>query len=302
MLVPDVDIDELAGEVEVGFAAVVGEGRPEAEAIGSGSISAWADHDSRVEDVGAVVTRTWASSAVVAAARGLPVSGHRRPFSVSGADRFCVGSSMPGPRAEARLRLILGCGKRRDGLPSGMPPHGPMSTSATTRSPAQRDPPHRGRLRRARYGRSPAPTTGLEPSAQCHELSGQGEDRPVPALVGHPGDIGHDVLDLGVLLEGVGRHVLAEATGLESAVRHLTDDRDVVVDPTQPAWSSRIARCARRWLVVHADAASPYGESFASAIASSSESTGRTTRTGPKTSSQTISERRSASVMTVGSK
>ena len=41
----------------------------------------------------------------------------------------------------------------------------------------------------------------------------------------------HHVLDVGVLVEGVRGHVLAETRGLVAAVRHLADDRDVVVDP-----------------------------------------------------------------------
>src|SRR6266852_3091268 len=41
----------------------------------------------------------------------------------------------------------------------------------------------------------------------------------------------HDVLDLGVLLERVDRHVLAVAALLVPAMRHLVDERDVRVDP-----------------------------------------------------------------------
>src|SRR5262245_5552780 len=41
----------------------------------------------------------------------------------------------------------------------------------------------------------------------------------------------HHVFDLGVLLERVDRHVVAVAGLLEAAVRHLRDDRHVVVDP-----------------------------------------------------------------------
>src|SRR4051812_25901447 len=44
-------------------------------------------------------------------------------------------------------------------------------------------------------------------------------------------NVGHDVLDHGVVLEGVHREVLAVAGLLEAAVRHLGDQRDVVVDP-----------------------------------------------------------------------
>src|SRR5207248_11363472 len=42
---------------------------------------------------------------------------------------------------------------------------------------------------------------------------------------------GHDVLDLGVFLERVERHVLAVPALLVAAVRHLVDERDVSVDP-----------------------------------------------------------------------
>src|SRR5919199_3619581 len=41
----------------------------------------------------------------------------------------------------------------------------------------------------------------------------------------------HDVLDPGVVLEPVDRQVLAVPGVLESAVRHLRDQRDVAVDP-----------------------------------------------------------------------
>src|SRR3954469_16312180 len=58
-----------------------------------------------------------------------------------------------------------------------------------------------------------------------------GEYRAVPGLVGHAGDVAHHVLDGEVLLERVVAHVLAEARGADATVRHLADDRDVVVDP-----------------------------------------------------------------------
>src|SRR3990172_9912560 len=44
-------------------------------------------------------------------------------------------------------------------------------------------------------------------------------------------DPGHDVLHDRVVLQGVHGHVLAVAGLLEAAVRHLADDRQVVVDP-----------------------------------------------------------------------
>src|SRR3954454_5197314 len=50
------------------------------------------------------------------------------------------------------------------------------------------------------------------------------------AVTGSP-EIRHHVLDLGVVLEGVHREVLAVAGLLVAAVRHLADERDVVVDP-----------------------------------------------------------------------
>src|SRR5687767_12260478 len=56
------------------------------------------------------------------------------------------------------------------------------------------------------------------------------EDRVVPALLGLAGQLEHDVLDLRVLLERVGRHVLARTGLLETAVRHLGRDHEVVVD------------------------------------------------------------------------
>src|SRR5947208_14970705 len=47
-------------------------------------------------------------------------------------------------------------------------------------------------------------------------------------------DLRHDVLDLRVVLERVHREVLAVAGLLVAAVRHLRDQRDVVVDPHGP--------------------------------------------------------------------
>src|SRR5262245_60563524 len=47
-------------------------------------------------------------------------------------------------------------------------------------------------------------------------------------------ELRHHVLDLGVVLQGVGREVLAVAGLLVAAVRHLRDERDVVVDPDRP--------------------------------------------------------------------
>src|SRR3954465_13098367 len=47
-------------------------------------------------------------------------------------------------------------------------------------------------------------------------------------------DVGHHVLDAGVVLEAVHRQVLAVAGVLEAAVRHLRHDGDVRVDPHAP--------------------------------------------------------------------
>src|SRR5215475_7150763 len=47
-------------------------------------------------------------------------------------------------------------------------------------------------------------------------------------------DLRHHVLDLEVVLERVRAEVLAVAGLLEAAVRHLRDERDVVVDPDRP--------------------------------------------------------------------
>src|SRR5215213_8599504 len=44
-------------------------------------------------------------------------------------------------------------------------------------------------------------------------------------------DLGHYVLDLGVVLQGIAGEILAVAGLLVAAVRHLADQRDVVVDP-----------------------------------------------------------------------
>src|SRR5262245_47720330 len=68
------------------------------------------------------------------------------------------------------------------------------------------------------------------PSA-CFSPLALTEDDPVPVLLGGAGDVTHHVLDREVLLEGVVRHVLAESRCADAAVRHLADDRDVVVDP-----------------------------------------------------------------------
>src|SRR5882757_2561633 len=71
------------------------------------------------------------------------------------------------------------------------------------------------------------------------------ENRSVPILVAGTGDIAHHVLDGEVLLERVVAHVLAESGCPEAAVRHLADDRDVVVDPDTAGLDlARRALCA----------------------------------------------------------
>lgn len=53
------------------------------------------------------------------------------------------------------------------------------------------------------------------------DSSAKREDGAVPVLFRLPGEVKHDVFDLGVLLEGVGGHVLAETGLLKAAMRHL---------------------------------------------------------------------------------
>src|SRR5580658_3912504 len=58
---------------------------------------------------------------------------------------------------------------------------------------------------------------------------------PRPDLQGRSGlDVAHDVLDPGVVVEAVAGQVLAVARVLESAMRHLGDERDMGVDPHRP--------------------------------------------------------------------
>ena len=99
-------------------------------------------------------------------------------------------------------------------------------------------------------------------------------------------DLGHHVLDPGVVLEAVHRQVLAVAGVLEAAVRHLGDERDVAVDPdaaeVERAWSpaSRDRRpWSRRWRPGRTRRRWP------SATASSSSVNRCTVITGPKISS-----------------
>src|SRR3989454_356512 len=56
-------------------------------------------------------------------------------------------------------------------------------------------------------------------------------DGEVPTLARLAAQVGHDVLDVRVLLERVARQVRAEAGTLDAAVRHLRGERQVVVDP-----------------------------------------------------------------------
>ena len=76
---------------------------------------------------------------------------------------------------------------------------------------------------------------------------------------------------------------------LHVAVRHLADDRDVVVDPDATRADLRVARKARYTSRVQAEAASPYAVSLASVMASSSSSKGIAHSTGPKISSRMTS-------------
>ena len=66
-------------------------------------------------------------------------------------------------------------------------------------------------------------------------LSGFGEVipeyGPVPVFLNLTRDVNGYMLNSGVLLQGVGRHVLAETRAPESTMWHLTHDRNVVIDP-----------------------------------------------------------------------
>lgn len=64
----------------------------------------------------------------------------------------------------------------------------------------------------------------------------QSEDGAVPGFGLVAGEVIHDVFDHGVLVQGVGRHVLAEAGLLHATVGHFADDRDVV--PWSSSYSS----------------------------------------------------------------
>src|SRR5919106_5828778 len=59
-------------------------------------------------------------------------------------------------------------------------------------------------------------------------------------------NLGHHVLELRVVLEAVEGQVLAVARLLEAAVRHLRDERDVVVDPhgAELELASRVERAS----------------------------------------------------------
>src|ERR1044072_4608538 len=69
------------------------------------------------------------------------------------------------------------------------------------------------------------------------DLSSNGLDAAATPIVPHGGsgagliNLRHHVLDLRVVLERVRGEVLAVAGLLEATVRHLADQRDVVVDP-----------------------------------------------------------------------
>lgn len=73
--------------------------------------------------------------------------------------------------------------------------------------------------------------SGLRPphgNGRRRSLAPQSEDGAVPGFGIVAGEVIHDVFDHGVLVQGVGRHVLAEAGLLHATVRHFADDRDVV--------------------------------------------------------------------------
>ena len=115
-------------------------------------------------------------------------------------------------------------------------------------------------------------------------------------------EVGHDVLDAGVVVEAVRRQVLAVARLLVATVGHLGDERDVGVDPhateverastcaspDRSPWSTpmRPSRTRRRW---------PNG------VASSSSLNCCTVMTGPKISFWIISSSWCRPATTVGS-
>ena len=152
---------------------------PEAPAIGSGLMSACADHE-------------WKTCARSSRATSAPrsastwISGSGKVLIVRA---FRVVAGQPSSGGAGPGAAVAG---RRDG--------GRGRADAGARHPASAQP-------------------GSVKIVRCH------------GLCGHGGVVVHDVLDVGVLVEGVGRHVLAEAAVPVTAVRHLADDRDVVVDP-----------------------------------------------------------------------
>src|SRR5262249_46489514 len=112
-----------------------------------------------------------------------------------------------------------------NGLPTSQRPCPPRSTRFWMRTA----PPLHGRRK-----------TGGNPANQRSARVARPPARR--GLTGEPGvppcsppcssvDLGHDVLDLRVVLERVRAQVLAVARLLVTAVRHLRDQRDVVVDP-----------------------------------------------------------------------
>src|SRR5664280_834098 len=114
------------------------------------------------------------------------------------------GSGPNGPRCQSHLALTARDGCRR----------GARAMSCL------------GGQGRRRASTSSGPAASLTPLL-CPPVP---EDRPVPGLLGLAGELDHHVLDPRVLLEGVHRHVLAEARLAKPAVWHLARDHQVVVD------------------------------------------------------------------------
>src|SRR5882757_11086599 len=77
----------------------------------------------------------------------------------------------------------------------------------------------------ARPGDGSATSSDIRASTRAGHSA---EHRAVPVLPGDTGVLAHHVLHRRVLLECVGRHVLAITGGLDPTVRHLAHDRDVV--------------------------------------------------------------------------
>src|SRR5262245_2604753 len=79
--------------------------------------------------------------------------------------------------------------------------------------------------------RNASPSSSSRAASRSRSIATSG--RPAASTVISV-DLRHHVLDLRVVLEGVHRQILAVARLLVAAVRHLGDERDVVVDPDRP--------------------------------------------------------------------